>query len=180
MITEAMRTTANNIVEVMANLIPFHLLIKKQCHQAAIHLATLSEMHPLHKPVINSVNRLVKQHPTPLHDLTHRYSIQPQATETIKAVRYDTKWKPKVTANIANNVDEALETLKQDSADIKIFTDGSGMEGKIGAAAVLYKNGRMKMKLCHHKSIQRRRSRCYLRHQISLQQVASTVGYILH
>lgn len=106
-------------------------------------------MHPLHKPVINPAERLVKQHPMPLHDLMHRYGIQPQNMETIKAVRQDTKWKLKITANIANSVDEALEDLENDESDVKVFMDGLGMEGRIGAAAILYRNGRMKTKLCY-------------------------------
>ena len=55
MITGAMKTTATDIVKVMANLIPFHLLIEKHCHRAAICLATLPEMHPLHKLITNAV-----------------------------------------------------------------------------------------------------------------------------
>ena len=74
----------------------------------------------------------------PLHDLMHRYGLQPQSIKTIKAVRQGTKWKPKITANIASSADEALENLENDKSDIKVFTDGSGMEGKIGAAAILY------------------------------------------
>jgi len=83
----------------------------------------------------------------PLHDLMHRYGLQPQSIETIKAVRQGTKWKPKITANITSSTDEALENLEIDEPDVKVFTDGSGMEGKIGMAAVLYQNGRMKTKL---------------------------------
>jgi len=147
MITGAMKTTATDIVETMANLIPFHLLVEKHRHQVAICLATLPETHPLHKLVINAAKRLVKRHLMPLHDLMHRYGIQPQNVETIKAIRQDTKWKPKITASIANSADEALEDLGNDESDVKVFTDGSGMEGKIGAAAVLYRNGRMKTKL---------------------------------
>ena len=37
-----------------------------------------------------------------------------------------------------------------DDSDVKIYTDGSGMEGKIGAAAVLYRNGRAKTNM-HYK-----------------------------
>jgi ribonuclease HI len=85
----------------------------------------------------------------------HRYGIQPQNVETIKAIRQDTKWKPRITASIANSADEALENLGNNESDVKVFTDGSGMEGKIGAAAVLYWNGRMKTKLRYQLGSQR-------------------------
>jgi hypothetical protein len=41
---------------------------------------------PLHKPVTNTANRLVKCHPTPLHNLMHTYNIKPQLIETVKMV----------------------------------------------------------------------------------------------
>jgi len=46
MIMGAMKTTATDAVEVMANLLPFHLLVNKHCHWAAIRLATLPSPHP--------------------------------------------------------------------------------------------------------------------------------------
>jgi hypothetical protein len=60
MITGAMKTTATDVLEVMANLLPFHLLVEKYRHRAAARLATLPKSHPLHKPVANAANRLVK------------------------------------------------------------------------------------------------------------------------
>lgn len=36
MIMGAMKTTATDTVEVMANLLPFHMLVDKHCHRAAI------------------------------------------------------------------------------------------------------------------------------------------------
>ena len=60
MIIGAMKTTATDAIKTMANLIPFHLLVEKHHHRAAIWLATLPETHPLHKLVINAAKRLVK------------------------------------------------------------------------------------------------------------------------
>ena len=147
MITGAMKTTATDILEAMANLLPFQLLVDKICHRAALCLATLPPAHPLHKPVQNTANRLVKCHPTPLHDLMHRYKIHPQLIETIKANRHNLDWTPNVITRIAANADDAITELEHDNPDIKVFTDGSGMDNKIGAAAVLYRNGRLKLKL---------------------------------
>jgi hypothetical protein len=48
MITGVMKTMATDIVEVMVKLIPFNLLINKYCQHAAMCLAMLPPMHPLH------------------------------------------------------------------------------------------------------------------------------------
>ena len=60
MITGAMSTTATDVTEVMAGLMPFPLLVDKYRHPAAIHLVTLPPTHPLHKPAQNAANKLVK------------------------------------------------------------------------------------------------------------------------
>jgi hypothetical protein len=77
----------------------------------------------------------------------HRYNICPQDIETIKIVQFHTAWKPKITAKITRSVEAAMEAIDHNTTDMKVFTDGSGMEGKIGAAAILYRNGRLKAKL---------------------------------
>ena len=102
----------------------------------------LPTTHPLHKPINNIAKRLIKKHPTPLHDLMHRYNIQPTKLETIKATRFDTKWRLQVTTLIAPNTDIAISDLREDNVDAKIFTDRSGANNKIGASTVLYRNGR--------------------------------------
>jgi len=55
-----MKTMATDALEVMVNLLPFHMVVDKHRHQAALHLVTLPESHPLHKPVRNAANKLVK------------------------------------------------------------------------------------------------------------------------
>ena len=86
MIAGGMRTSPHDTAEVHANLLPFHLLVDKVRHAAAIRMATLPQTHPLYKPVRDAASRLVKTHPTPLHDLMHRYNIKPENMETIEAV----------------------------------------------------------------------------------------------
>lgn len=66
--------------------------------------------------------------------------------ETINAVLWheiDTK----VVIKIANNEDKAIVNANQDSPDVKVFMNGSGMDGKKGAAAILYRYGRVKSEL---------------------------------
>jgi hypothetical protein len=77
----------------------------------------------------------------------HRFNIQPGNIETINATRYNTNWKPRMATKIISDADDAITDMEQDHPDVKIFTDGSGMEGKIGAAAVLYRNNQLKSTL---------------------------------
>ena len=48
---------------------------------------------------------------------------------------------------IANDKQKAKEEDINDRSYIKVYTDGSGMDGQIGAAAVLYHNGVLKRKI---------------------------------
>jgi len=138
----------HDTAETHANLLPFHLLVDKIRYAAAIRLATLPATHPLYKPVRDAAANLVKTHPTPLHDLMHRYNITPKKMETIDAVRKGPKWKSKAKIKIHRSKEEAVEDERMREGDrIRVYSDGSGIDGKIGAGAVLYRAGRLKSAL---------------------------------
>jgi len=44
------------------------------------------------------------------------------------------------TTTIAESKEESIKDEEKDEADIKVYTDGSGYEGNVGTAAVLYRN----------------------------------------
>ena len=71
------------------------------------------------------------------------YEVHPDNTETIQPVRQTPKWNTAFKVCIAPTKDQAIDEESGDSAPIRIFSDGSGIEGNIGLAAVLYrcKNG---------------------------------------
>jgi hypothetical protein len=79
------------------------------------------------KPVRNTAKHLVKHHPTPLHDLMHRYSIKPEQIETVETVRFNMHWTLTISTEIIMDPDKAIESISN-NPDMKIFTDGSGME----------------------------------------------------
>ena len=147
LITGALRSTATDTVETLVGLLPFHLLIDKLRYSAAIQLATLLSTHPLHKPVTNAASKLVKQCLTPLHNLMHRYSIQPATMEKITPRRFHADWKPCHVIQIIEDRKLTIRLIAHDNPDLKIFTDGSGINDKIGASAVLYRNNRKKATL---------------------------------
>ena len=51
MIVGGLHTSLNDLLDMHANLLLFHLLVDKVQYQAVLRLATLPSMHPLHKPV---------------------------------------------------------------------------------------------------------------------------------
>ena len=169
LITGALRFTATDTVETLAGLLPFHLLIEKVRYSAAIRLATLPSAHPLHKPVTNAAPRLVKWHPTPLHNLMHRYDIQPAKMEKIMPRIFHVDWKPHHTTQIITDRKLAIRSIACDDPDLKIYTDGSGINDKIRASAVLYRNNRKKATLhyelgptSHHTVMKARPAACSL------------------
>ena len=144
LIVGGLRSSPTDSLDIHANLLPFHLMVDKVRFQAALRLATLPISHPLHKPVHQAAQRFVKRHHSPLHELMHRFKLKPNLMETIAAVRQGPKWEPDVAIRIADSKEKAKGEDLADQAHIKVYTDGSGIEGHIGAAAVLYRNGVLK------------------------------------
>jgi ribonuclease HI len=74
----------------------------------------------------------------------HKYKLKPKLMEKIAAVRQGPKWESDVAIRIAGSKETAKAEDLADGTPIKVYTDGSGLEGHIGAAAVLYRNGVLK------------------------------------
>jgi hypothetical protein len=77
----------------------------------------------------------------PLHEMMHTFKLKSDLMEKISAVRQGPKWKPNMTLRIAESKEQAKEEEGADESRMKVFTDGSGYEGQVGAAAVLYRDG---------------------------------------
>ena len=45
---------------------------------------------------------------------------------------------------------EAIKVARMAQVDVKTYSDGSGIDGGIGAAAMLYRNGELKATLRNH------------------------------
>ena len=142
-ITGAMRTTASNILEAHANVLPIELLLLGICHRAFSHMLALLKSHPLHHPLHSCTCQLVKRHPSPLHTLSHIFGLELDAYEEIMPFTHAPNTLCCYSTNIATSREESKEEEADDTADTKVFTDGSGMEGKTGAAEVLYRGRRI-------------------------------------
>lgn len=142
-VTGALRTTPTDVLDAIADVLPAQQLINKHCHRAALRLATIPATHPLYpyvrKSARNAVKgRVVKRFPSPLDKLFEAFPMETDKIETIKPVRQTPKFLPKFKISIAESKDKSIEEDEADTAPVKIYTDGSGYKGMIGASAVMY------------------------------------------
>ncbi|SJL06758.1 uncharacterized protein ARMOST_10100 [Armillaria ostoyae] len=142
LITGAMHTTAADVLDIHANLLPMMGQVDVYRHRALTCMACLPKGHPLHKTIRRATNRYIKQHRSPLHELARDFDVQPDALETIKVVRFPPYWKSKVTVEIAETMQEAIAMERMDKSEVRAYGDGSGIDGGIGAAAIIYKGDR--------------------------------------
>ena len=145
-ITRAMHSTATDILDAHADLLPFPLLVNQICLRSAIRLASLPDTYPLHKH-IRRARRYVKQHRAPIHELLHAFGIKPDETETISVVRRALGWKKEVKVRKAVNKEIVYKEGMDSRAGNKVFTDGSDIDGGVGAAAILFKDRRRRSTL---------------------------------
>jgi ribonuclease HI len=146
-ITGGLRSSPSDLLDAHADILPIELLIDKYCHREALRLAALPPSHPLAPHVKKAARRKPRRHPSPLHDILHAYNIDPPSIEKIAATRLSPQWHSPLHIRIAPSVSKAVEEEDQDRSDIRIYTDGSGLEGNVGAGAVLYRDGSRKSSL---------------------------------
>lgn len=146
-ITGAMRTTARDVLDAHADLLPMDLLIDKHCFWEALRLATLPKSHPLFPHIRSAAKHKPRKHPSPIHEILHAYSLDPAVIEKIKPVRQAPHWISPIQTRIAPDRETAIKEEENNNADIRIYSDGSGYEGNVGGAAVIFRNGILKSSL---------------------------------
>ena len=145
----AMRTTAGDVLNAHAFLPPPHFLFRKALIRSATRLVTLPECHPLHKPVQKAIKRQVKRHRSPLHLLLDTTGVRPKRYETILTARRRRNYNMLGEVHIDEEREVAITNANRITGTA-VYADGSGQDKKIGAAAVLIKNGRVRKTLKYH------------------------------
>ena len=78
-----------------------------------------------------------------LHRLIHdAYGMIPNEHETINIMHCDPKWQSAICTKIALNKKAAAEEEEDNKDEIQVYSDGSLIDGGIGAAAVMFRRGR--------------------------------------
>lgn len=139
-ITGAMRSTATDILEVHANVLPMTLLLQNICHRAIVRLSALPKSHPLHSPVHRAAKIQVLSHRSSLHKLMHLYSIVPADIETLNPARRAPSLQHPYKVRITDR-ETAVEEHAHLTDKIQVYCDGSNFNKGIGVAAVLFRAG---------------------------------------
>ena len=148
-ITGGLHTSPTDALDTCAHLLPAPLRLDKVCHRAATRMVTLPENHPLSKPVRAKVTRSTKRHSSPLHNLLRQYSTNPEEVEKLPSSARNPSKADKLpfTIRIPEDRESSIDEANNADETIKVFTDGSATEGKVGAAAVLIRSGNPVRKL---------------------------------
>lgn len=100
--------------------------------------------HPLHKSVASRRTSKVKRHKSPLNILLARYGYDTRNFEKIPATTVSPTQRGKIPfeIDIAANREASTKGAEDAEEEIQVFTDGSAMNGKVGAAALLVRAGK--------------------------------------
>lgn len=154
MILDAMRTTATAVLEAHLNIPPFHLLVDEICQRAATSLCTLPTTHPLYSHVRRAARHFVQRHRSPLHHLLHAYALNPNRhpLEVIQPARFSPSYVSPFKTTYAKDKKAALQDEKKwcQRPGIRVYTDGSDIDGGVGACAAVYVSGRTRIKMLHY------------------------------
>jgi ribonuclease HI len=142
-ITGALRSTPNDLLDAHAGILPIELALDKVCHGALARLLSLPDSHPLYRVVKDARRSKPARHSGPVDCLLDVFKIGKKRYETITPVKALQAYRRSFKVTIAQSRQESINAEKKDKADFRIYTDGSGLRGKIGAAAVLYRRGQV-------------------------------------
>ena len=136
----AMSTTAGDVLNAHALIPPPHLLFLTTLTNSATRLVSLPKSHPLYKPTARSTGSMTKRHSSPIQILFKTTGIERKNYETILPARRRRNYE--LLADIHINDDRQKAILEANAlTGLTAYTDGSGLDKKIGAAAVLTLNG---------------------------------------
>ncbi|PPR05017.1 hypothetical protein CVT24_010210 [Panaeolus cyanescens] len=141
-ITGALKGTAADVLDPHAKVLPAEALLWYVCKRAYLRLCTLPRDHILSQTIADAHSNRTKKlrHASPLEKMAVLFDVNPNATEKIPAVkpRYDLG--RYLTTLSFPSREDSIAHEKADNARVKLFTDGSGQDGHVGAAASIYLN----------------------------------------
>jgi len=142
-ITGGLRTSATDALDAAAYLLLAPLLADKACHRAALCLTTLPKEHPLHRIANNKTTGKIKHHKSPMSSLLAAYKVDPKKTEKIPTAVRDPTLQGELPfeTSIAECREESVKEAERADEEVQVFTDRSALNGMVGAATILTREG---------------------------------------
>ena len=140
-ITGALHTAPTDLLDLHAGIWPVHLLFHWACHRATMRITLLPPSHLLHSLYRKRAKGYIKTHRSLLHELAALYDMVLDSLEDLDPVRHPPAYEIKATVRVMGEEDgQEMETEGEEGV-IGLYMDGSGLEGNVGAAAAMYKEG---------------------------------------
>jgi ribonuclease HI len=140
-ITGTFRSAPTDLIDAHAGILPMELALRKASHRAIVRMLTLPDTHPLQQIIKRAKRHPPEKHPSPIDNLIKIFKLENSKLEIITRIPANANLVTRYTTSIAKSRKESIKAERNDTADFKIFSDGSGQEDGIGAAAIMYKRG---------------------------------------
>ena len=139
-ITGCYRTTATAALEIESDLDPPWLRLQSKALGSVIRMQTLSEKHPIHSYIREALRTCtaVISHRSVLKNILQQFPLATGKFERIEPYIRSPWWSLKAQVIIEQDKPSARahhDQMEPESRALAIYTDGSGIDGKIGAAA---------------------------------------------
>jgi len=79
-----------------------------------------------------------------LHEVLYAANVRSGNYEAIDPVKRGPKWELKLKVHIPVSKEWATKEAEEATEAVKVYSDGSCLEGRVGPAAVLYRRGEEK------------------------------------
>ncbi len=129
-ITGGLRTSATDLLNAHAHLLPATLTVRKWCHHALIRMVMLPKEHLLHKYIKQCRTGKIKRHKGPLHHLTKWFKVDTNTIEKIPSTARDPSKIGKIplVISIAKNREDLIKETEGALEDLQIYSDSSALE----------------------------------------------------
>ena len=137
-----LRTSPNDFIDIHSGIYPMELALLKACHSAMVCLLTLPDTHPLYQIIREAKRQLPFKHLIPIDSHLKLFALTNTKVETIQPAVCLPRRERHYFTKIDSDREDSINYEIHDDADYKAFSDGSGQDNGIGAAAILYKKNR--------------------------------------
>src|SRR4030095_7154061 len=120
------------------SLPPTNLRLRNRVLQSWVRMQTAPETHPIKAAVQRSIASRSTSHITPLEYLARSFPQYASSIETIKPHSLPPGWTPSFSIEVEADKDAAKakhDATSHDGNTLCIYTDGSGIDGHVGASA---------------------------------------------